>query len=120
MDLTIDEENNAVMARMIAAGTKDMNNRFTGVAMGDWSDKADESLDETGIYGFSNGEQSFAFKKDGSGFIGPVGKGRIYFDGTQALISNSDQSCYINLNPVPVNINTTPEDLLSTENRSFS
>lgn len=119
-DLTIDEENNAVMAKMIAAGTKDINNRFTGVAMGDWSDKADESLNEAGIYGFANGEQSFAFKKDGSGFIGPVGKGRIYFDGTQALISNSDQSCYINLNPVPINLNTTSEDLLLTENRSFS
>ena len=119
-DLTIDEENNAVMAKMIAAGTKDVNNRFTGVAMGDWSDKADESLNEAGIYGFANGEQSFAFKKDGSGFIGPVGKGRIYFDGTQALISNSDQSCYINLNPVPINLNTTSEDLLLTENRSFS
>lgn len=119
-DLTIDEENNAVMAKMIAAGTKDVNNRFTGVAMGDWSDKADESLNEAGIYGFANGEQSFAFKKDGSGFIGPVGKGRIYFDGTQALISNSDQSCYINLNPVPINLNTTSDDLLLTENRSFS
>jgi hypothetical protein len=69
------------MAKMIAAGTKDTNNRFTGVAMGDWSEKGDESLEQAGIYGFMNGEQSFAFKKDGTGFIGPSGKGRIEFDG---------------------------------------
>lgn len=119
-DLTLDEENSAVMARMIAAGTKDTNNRFTGVAMGDWSDKGDESLEQAGIYGFMNGEQSFAFKKDGTGFIGPSGKGRIEFDGNEALISNASKTCYINLNPVAIGAATTTEDLLSSSNRSFS
>jgi hypothetical protein len=37
---------------MIAAGSKDKKNRFTGVMMGDWHEKGDESLDMTGLYGF--------------------------------------------------------------------
>lgn len=100
--LSLDEENGAVIAKMIAAGTKDKKNRFTGVMMGDWSEKGDESLDVTGLYGFQAGSQTFAFKQDGTGFIGPSGKGRIHFDGRNALISNSDKSCYLNLNPVMV------------------
>ena len=119
-DLTLDEENSAVMAKMIAAGTKDTNNRFTGVAMGDWKDKGDESFEKAGIYGFMNGSQSFAFKTDGTGFIGPSGKGRIEFDGNEALISNASKTCYINLNPVAISAATTPEDLLTSSNRSFS
>lgn len=100
--LSLDEENGAVIAKMIAAGTKDKKNRFTGVMMGDWSEKGDESLDVTGLYGFQAGSQTFAFKQNGTGFIGPSGKGRIHFDGRNALISNSDKSCYLNLNPVMV------------------
>lgn len=114
-DLTIDQENSAIMSRMIMAGTKDTKNRFTGVAMGDWSSKGDESLEQAGLYGFMNGEQSFAFKKDGTGFIGPSGKGRIEFDGTQALISNADKTCYINLNPVSID-----SGIYDLSNRSFS
>lgn len=97
--LSLDYENSAVIAKMIAAGTKDQKNRFTGVMMGDWHEKGDESLDIPGLYGFSAGQQSFGFKTDGTGFIGPSGEGRIHFDGRNALISNSTQTCYINLNP---------------------
>jgi hypothetical protein len=84
---------------MIAAGKKDNHNRFTGVMMGDWSTKGDESLDIPGMYGYKDGAQTFGFKTDGSGFIGEAGKGRIEFDGDKALISNSDKTCYMNLNP---------------------
>lgn len=97
--LSLDEENSAILAKMIAAGTKDQKNRFTGVMMGDWHEKGDESLDTPGIYGFNAGQQSFGFKTDGTGFIGPSGEGRIQFDGRNALISNSTQTCYLNLNP---------------------
>lgn len=100
--LSLDYENSAVIGKMFAAGTKDSRNRFTGVMMGDWSSKADESLDNPGIYGFKAGLQTFGFKQDGTGFIGPSGRGRIQFDGRNALISNSDRSCYINLNPIQV------------------
>ena len=97
--LSLDYENSAIIAKMIAAGTKDQRNRFTGVMMGDWHEKGDESLDIPGLYGFNAGQQSFGFKTDGTGFIGPSGEGRIQFDGRTALISNSTQTCYINLNP---------------------
>ena len=97
--LSLDYENSAIIAKMIAAGTKDQRNRFTGVMMGDWHEKADESLDTPGLYGFNAGQQSFGFKTDGTGFIGPSGEGRIQFDGRNALISNSTYTNYINLNP---------------------
>lgn len=97
--LTLDEENSSILAKMIAAGTKDSRNRFTGVMMGDWHEKGDESLDTPGLYGFDKGGQSFGFKTDGTGFIGPAGYGRIEFDGNNALLSNPTKTCYINLNP---------------------
>ena len=108
--LSLDQENSAVIAKMIAAGTKDQRNRFTGVMMGDWHEKADESLDTPGLYGFNAGQQSFGFKTDGTGFIGPSGEGRIQFDGRNALISNSAQTCYINLNPRRILDFLTPDD----------
>jgi hypothetical protein len=43
-NLLIDEEKNTVMSAMMAAGTKDVNNRFSGVIMGDIRGKSDSSL----------------------------------------------------------------------------
>lgn len=97
-ELSLDEKNNAILAKMIGAGTKDAYNRFTGVLMGDFTDKSDGSI-RTGITGFRNGSQSFGFKTDGTGFIGEAGAGQITFDGNRAKISSSDGNFYINLNP---------------------
>ena len=98
--LLIDKENNAFLSKMVSAGSKDQNNRFTGVMMGDWQDNADASMQDVGLYGFNKGVQVFGLKSDGTGFIGKVGKGQITFDGNYALISNYDKSCYINLDPI--------------------
>lgn len=122
--LTLDEENGAMLGRMIAAGTKNNINQFTGIMMGDWSPKADESLNETGLYGYENGQQSFGFKSDGTAFIGKEGAGRIEFDGNTAMIKGraigavdennklqTDREFYINLNPRVLNQSTeTPYD----------
>ena len=78
--LTWNEEDGAILSTMIAAGTKE-GNKFTGVMMGDWHSKGDESLDVPGLYGYNKGAQTFGFKTDGTGFIGGSGKGRIEFDG---------------------------------------
>jgi len=43
------------MAQMISAGTKDSNNRFSGVMMGDWHNHNDGSIDIPGLYGFNAG-----------------------------------------------------------------
>lgn len=115
VSLTWDEENGAILSTMIAAGTKDSDNKFTGVMMGDWSAKGDESLDAPGMYGYNKGAQTFGFKTDGTGFIGRSGRGRIQFDGNEAIISNADRSCYINLNPMHLDVG-----LSRAENQSFS
>lgn len=98
--LLVDKENNAFLSKMVSAGSKDQNNRFTGVMMGDWTDNADSSMQDVGLYGFSKGVQVFGLKTDGTGFIGKSGKGQIQFDGNYSLISNYDKSCYINLDPI--------------------
>ena len=117
--LTWDEENGAILSTMIAAGSKDGNNRFTGVMMGDWKAKGDESLDISGLYGYEKGEQSFGFKTDGSAFLGKSGKGRIVFDGNQSVIKSADENCYINLNPIHKNFDGT-FDMNDISNQSFS
>lgn len=99
-DLLIDYENNAILSKMMAAGSKNKNNQFTGVMMGDWATKGDSSLDIPGLYGFNDGRQVFGLRTNGTGFIGKSGKGQIQFDGNYALISNADKTCYINLDPV--------------------
>lgn len=63
---------------------------FTGVALGDYGGKDTEpSMRLTGIYGFNKGTQVYAFKEDGTAFIGS-GNGRINFDGTNATLYNSN------------------------------
>jgi len=116
--LQLDKENNAILTKMLAAGTKDTRNRFTGVMMGDWSSKGDSSIDPIGLYGFSHGAQTFGFKIDGTGFIGPAGRGQIKFDGTRALISDYSQDHYINLNPIHFSI--SEDGSIATDNGSFS
>ena len=106
--LSVDEATGSILANRIATGTKDNSGRFTGIMMGDWSAYGDESVDTTGIYGFENGQETFGFLKDGSGFIGAAGAGQIRFDGRTAMIASAlknefgTPSCYINLNPARV------------------
>lgn len=91
-ELKIDETNNAVLAAQIAAGRKNANdNTFSGVILGDWqSENSEESITkQTGLYGFHHGAQSFAFKEDGTAFIGKDGKGRIIFNGNKSVITSN-------------------------------
>jgi hypothetical protein len=94
--LTLDEENNAIMAAQIAAGKKNSDNTFSGVIMGDWGHKNktvgpnEESISkQTGVYGFHHGDMSFAFREDGTAFIGKDGRGRIEFNGNTGKIESS-------------------------------
>jgi len=54
--LLVDKENNAFLSKMVSAGSKDADNRFTGVLMGDWTDNTDESIQDVGLYGFTRGK----------------------------------------------------------------
>jgi len=62
------------------------------VVIGDWSRDAPNTLlaKNTGVYGFDHGTMSYAFKDDGTGFIGKDGRGRIFFDGEKSQIFSSD------------------------------
>ena len=93
--LTIDKENNAILAAKVAAGKKDKDdNTFSGVIMGDWSGNDTSSAEgaiteNTGIYGFYKGQASFGFRDDGTAFIGLAGHGRLEMSGEKSTIQSS-------------------------------
>lgn len=87
--LTIDEENGTILSTMMGAGYKDNQNRFHGVLMGDVAVGANTDTASVGLYGFHEGAQSFAWKVDGTGFIGKSGRGRIEFDGNKGIIHSA-------------------------------
>lgn len=88
--LVLDEQNSAVIAAAVSAGRKNSDNTFSGVMMGDWSDSdldTDEEISrQTGLYGFHHGDMSYAFKEDGTAFIGKSSMARINFDGNESTI----------------------------------
>lgn len=95
--LQLDEENSAVIAAAISAGRKNSeDNTFSGVMIGDWSnsklDTNSSIAKQTGVYGFHHGAMSYAFKEDGTAFLGKDGRGRICFDGNDATIYSADYS----------------------------
>lgn len=88
-ELKIDEDNGTIMAPMMGAGFKDSENRFNGVLMGDISKTDQISRNDTGIYGYHEGSQSFGFKINGTAFIGKSGSGQIQFDGNSGTITSA-------------------------------
>lgn len=87
--LTLDYETGSILSTRIAAGKKDSLNRFSGVMLGDWQSKSNSSITQTGIYGFHEGAMSYAFKEDGTAFIGKSTTGRIDFDGNNGTITSA-------------------------------
>lgn len=116
-ELTIDNENNAILAAKMVAGKKHDDNTFSGVMMGDWSgnevvyeeiqdpDDPTKTITQpkknaagatetaiaqhTGIYGFQKGIASFGFRDDGTAFIGKPGAGRLEFNGDKSIIESN-------------------------------
>lgn len=87
--IVIDSETNTIFSPRILAGkyetTKNVgstgNKVFTGVALGDFANPETEaSMQLAGVYGFRQGKQAYAFKEDGTGFIGLDGKSKIKFN----------------------------------------
>lgn len=89
--LIIDESNGLILANAISAGKKESDNSFTGVIIGDWSgqDTSPAEGDATGVYGFEHGAMSYAFRDNGTAFIGKSGFGRIELDGNKATLQSS-------------------------------
>ena len=89
--IEINYENGTIVAPAISAGKKNKeDNTFSGVMLGDWSstDAAGDITQQTGVYGFHHGAMSYAFKEDGTAFIGKSGLGRILFDGNSGTITS--------------------------------
>lgn len=88
--LELNEDNSTILAAAIAAGKKESDNTFTGVMLGNWkgTNTEDSITENTGVYGFHHGAQSYAFKDDGTAFIGKSGKGRILFNGDKGTIES--------------------------------
>ena len=91
--LIIDKEGGSILAPRMAAGMKHTEDgTFSGVVLGNWGNtNSDNSLTsgETGLYGFDHGEQTYAFKQDGTAFIGKAGVGRISFNDSEPGVIES-------------------------------
>lgn len=85
--LDIDGNGRYIFAPQIGAGTKDSNNIFTGVVMGQ-----DSSQTNVGLYGYSAGINTFGLMADGTAYFGAESTGRITIDGKNALIYGGTSS----------------------------
>lgn len=100
----INTDDGVIMSTMIGAGRKNSENQFEGVLMGDVTHGTGMATKTgIGLYGFSDGVQSFGFNIDGTAFIGKLNEGRITFNGTNALITSANfeknkEGMQINLN----------------------
>ena len=87
-------EGGVILTPAIAAGKKNKDdNTFSGVMIGAWGEKktddtASDITEQTGVYGFHHGAMSYAFKEQGTGFIGKRVNGRIIFNGDTCQIKS--------------------------------
>lgn len=90
IQLGTDTDPSTILTPSLAAGSKDSKGRFSGVMIGNWkgTDAEFGLTEQTGVYGFHQGKMSYAFKEDGTGFIGKSGHGRIIFKGDSGVIKS--------------------------------
>ena len=106
-----------ILTPAIAAGKK-LSNKFYGVMIGDWSstDTAGDITQQTGVYGFHEGIMSYAFKDDGTAFIGKSGRGRIEFNGDEGTIKSMS---WTRENPIGMNIDLDDGALQMSSNKNY-
>lgn len=118
-ELTVDYEAGYILSSAIAAGRKnDDDNTFSGVMLGDWksTDTANDITEQTGVYGFNHGSMSYAFKEDGTAFIGKAGRGRIELDGNYGTIKSSS---WTRENPIGMKIDLDDGDLQMSSDKNY-
>lgn len=86
--LQINEDGGYILSNMLVAGTKNNQNQFTGVMLGDVN-LSEGDIIQSGMFGFQNGVASFGFRTDGTAFLGKAGSGRIIFDGNESVIKSA-------------------------------
>lgn len=121
--LTLNENEGYILSTAIAAGrktkTKNDVNTFSGVMIGDLEPlETTDDFKKTGIYGLHEGRVAFAFKEDGTAFIGKSGFGRIEFNGNSGEIFSSawkvnedEQGLYMNLDKAILKMNRDDMDM---------
>lgn len=92
--MKIDEQGNYLLAAMVGAGSKDSDNKFSGMVMGELSSG------EVGLFGYGGGERSFFLDaKTGNASFGKNGEITITpTDSTIAGIQNGKQKMTLKLN----------------------
>lgn len=88
--IQINEDGGYILSPQLGAGTKDTNNRFTGLLMGE-AKEANATSSKIGLIGFSEGEQSFFLDAEtGAATFGKSGAGQIQIDpGSDSAILKS-------------------------------
>ena len=84
---SIETEDGHILAPQIGAGTKDRNNKFTGVVMG-----KDTQQTKIGLYGYKEGINTFGLMETGVAYFGKSGYGRIIMDGNRASLYGGNSS----------------------------
>ena len=67
--VTVNEEDGYILTPQIGAGTKDENNRFTGMIMGSVKDNSNNGVVKTGLLGYDAGQQSLFLDSESGGAI---------------------------------------------------
>ena len=90
--LTVDEANNSIFASMIGAGKKSSDNKFTGVLMGEVGGinaNGEKINSRNGLFGYSDGYQTFSLDNTGTATLGRSGRAQLQFDGNKGTIQNA-------------------------------
>ena len=90
--IQIDEEGGTILSPQVGAGTKDSNNRFTGMVMGA-AKEANATKAAVGMFGYDRGQRTlFLNAENGAAIFGKLGSGQMTIDPTQdrALLYSYD------------------------------
>ena len=80
----IDEEGGTILSPQVGAGTKDDNNRFTGIVIGA-AKEANATKAAVGMFGYDRGQRTlFLNAENGAAIFGKLGSGQITIDPTQS------------------------------------
>ncbi len=115
-NLSVNKDENTVLAARLGAGKKEIDGTFSGVVLGDWSnDNGGTAL--TGVYGFDKGAQSYGLRQDGTAFFGKDGSGRIEFDGNEGLIYSANFDGWLYDDKGNIVVNNKKQKLLDVEGK---
>ena len=108
----VDNEGGFILSPQVGAGSKDSNNNFTGVLMGEVRN-AGKSNSDIGLLGYSKGDRTFFLNsKNGSALFGKSNQGQIIIDPSQtrALLYSGNFWKEYNEDGLPANYNSSNQN----------